>query len=154
VRKSLSPDFWERAAELWLAIEGKILGELIVGTEVQTNLGPNAYLMTVGGLGVFKTHVAKPSTGLVIASTDMVAADAVAMVFLVHCYRETPWWPRFLQKILILMNGQIQELGKEGVYDNRFIKRAVELDLGKRVEGIDAEGVPPELLQELERAVL
>lgn len=153
-RKGPVPDFFEKIAELGLPIQDKLLGSLLVGTKLQTTMGPNTHLFEIGGTGFFKAHVDEPETGLVIASDDMVAADAVAYAFLIERYKHTPCMQRLLQKLLVLMNGRMDELGKAGVYADPVMKHALSIGLGQMVASLETYGVPDELKAALKRAAV
>ena len=154
-------DFPERIAELGLAMEGKFRGQLTVGTKLQTTMGPNAYLLEFPfgqqnkWLRLFKSHVYTPETGLVIASSDIVASDAVASAFLTDAYvNHTPRRYKFWQWVLRLAHSRMNRLGKFGVYQDPVMAQALSIGLGSKVGALEAVGVPEPLLNMLKEAVL
>ncbi|MBD3281637.1 DUF362 domain-containing protein [Candidatus Uhrbacteria bacterium] len=126
-------DFFEMITEIQLAIADKLRGTIFTATKVQTTMGPNQYLFENYGLKLFKAHVAEPETGLLIGSTDPVAADAVAVAFLFDCYKNhTPLHKKLLQKPVTILNGQIHELGSYNVWNNQFVAHGLNLGLGNK----------------------
>ncbi len=141
--------FFEMIAEIALAIQHLLRGQLIVGTEQQTTMGPNEHLMKIWGRGLWRSYVYEPPTGLVIASSDIVAADAVAMAALADGYSHTPMLSRFWQKVLTyIVNRQISEPDRVRIYEERTMRRALRVGLGKPANPIFT-GVPAELEHKL-----
>lgn len=161
-RPSAQKDFFEKIAELGLAVQDKLRGHLLVGTKVQTTMGPNAHLLEFPfgrqrkWFKLFKSYVHEPETGLVIASKDIVASDAVASAFLADAYmHHTPLWNKFWQWVLRRSNkGQINPLGAFGVYEDPVIAQALAIGLGNRVGSLETSGVPHRLRAIIETAVL
>lgn len=153
-RLNARPDFYAMIAEVGLCVHPKLLGSVLVGTKLQTTIGPNSHLLRFGPLRLFRSHVDEPDPGLVIASSDIVAADAVGYAFLVHRYRESPLYRRLWQGVLVRVNGDIKELGTEHVYEDRVMRRALEVGLGRKVDHVLTEGVPPDMKRAIEQAVL
>jgi hypothetical protein len=177
---SPSNDFPEMVTEIGLALHDKLLGGLLVADEIQTTMGPNAHLLDLAIMAsrllesiglkeeshrrlfgffnnrswpLFESHVHKPETGLVIASKDIVAADAVAAGFLAMGYEETPWFRRALNWVVEhLVNAEIQGLGDYDVYGNPFIDHGLKTGLGKYPE-LECHDVPDKLRENLEAAV-
>ena len=136
--------FFEKMVEISLAVKDKLRCTLFSGTKAQVTFGPDARMMN------FKSYVVEPDNGLIIASQDQVSAEAVALAFLTHLYKNIPKTERFKQRLLIKMNRQIKELGTERVWDNKFIAHAMKLGLSdNRIDIVD-ENVPPELRKELD----
>ncbi len=127
-------DFFEMIAEIQLAISNKLRGTIFTATELQINMGPNKYLFNEYGIKLLKATLAKPDVSLIIGSQDPIAADAVALAFLIDCYRQTPWLQKSLQRLLITLNGSINELGSYNVWNNPFIAHSLNLGLGSRFD--------------------
>ncbi len=136
-RKIPGLDFFEMIAEIQLAVSGKLRGTIFTATELQTALGPNKYLFNEYGLKLFKAPQIKPELGLIIGSTDPVAADAVALAFLFDGYGQTPWLKKSLQQLLIALNGSIHKLGTYSVWSNPFIAHGLNLGLGNKFDHIN-----------------
>jgi len=137
-------------AELLLSFRAKLRGTMFLATKVQTTMGPNKHLMEPAGIGMFRSYVLVPNPGLIIASSDPVAADAAALAWLFDCYEQTPWHAKFLEKILVLANGRIKELGTYDVFDNPMIARQLELGLGKKPTLITGHNIPDHVLKSIE----
>ncbi|MBI5654651.1 DUF362 domain-containing protein [Candidatus Uhrbacteria bacterium] len=149
--KSQERHFDEMIAELALAFRHKLRGTLFAATKVQTTLGPNKHLLTFfGRIGLFKSCVLEPETGLIIASDDQVAADATALAFLFECYERTPWFRRFLQWIMVTVNGRIRLPGYD-IWTNPVIARQLELKLGERPTALIGHNMPASLFESLQK---
>lgn len=130
-------DFFEVIAEIQLAIASKLRGTVFLATELQSTMGPNKFLMEEFGIPLFRSHKFIPDTGLLIGSEDPVAADAVALAFLIDCYRQTPWLNKAWQKLLILANRRIQALDSYDVWTHPFIAHGTNLGLGSKIDHTD-----------------
>jgi len=125
-------DFFERMTEISLAVKDKLRLTLFVGTQAQVTFGPDKYTYRLFGERL-ASHVAKPDVGLIFASQDPVAAEALAIAYLAELYRAlAPWHKKLLQKFLMRMNGMAKELGTYDVWDNPFIVHALKIGLGER----------------------
>jgi len=145
-------DFFEKMTEIALSMKDKMRLTLFVGTQAQTTFGPDRVTYRILGLEL-RTHVTMPQTGLVFASQDPVAAEAVAVAALADMYSEAPMYKKMLQKFLLRMNGMAKELGTYHVWDNPFVVHALELGLGERRADLRAQDVPQDLLVRLQKAL-
>ena len=121
--------FFEKIVEISLAVHDKLRCTFFTGTRAQTTFGPDRYI-SFSGQNIFPAHVLTPDTGLLIASTDQVAAEMGALVFLTQLYKETPWKNKLIHKLMLWINGQAKELGERSLQKNPFIKHAVNLGIG------------------------
>ncbi len=145
-------DFFEMIAEIQLAVASKLRGTIFVATELQTTMGPNKYLLEDFGIKLFKSFQHVPNTGVLIGSTDPVAADAAALAFLFEAYKQTPVHHKFWQQVLLLANRQIKKLGSYPVWSNPFIAHGLNLGLGEKIDVSssliieDAQELKPKLI--------
>jgi uncharacterized protein (DUF362 family) len=140
--------FFEKVVEISLAIQEKLRLTLFTATKVQTTFGPDKRVA-----GVMRTNVMAPETGLVFASKDQVASEVFALAFLTHMYSKTKLADRILQKIMMLVNSQAQELGTEGLYENRFVFHAIRLGMGNPDFNVHYDKVPDPLRDEMDRLI-
>lgn len=141
--------FIEKIVEISSAIKDKLRLTLFTATQVQTTLGPDRHV-----LPFLSSHVVTPETGLVFASSDPVAADLFAIVYLTELYQsETPITQKLIQKILCSANGNIKELGSIRAADHPFIKHALALGLGKTDAETHYSNVSDELANKLNQAI-
>lgn len=144
-REDGTDKFFEKMVEISLAVKKKLRVTLFTATKAQVTFGPDKETVQfVGG-----AHVVEPETGLVIASKDQVAAEVTALAFLTHLYEGAPVHRKALQKVLVRANGAIKELGEESVWDNPFVRYALEMKLGKKKFDVEWDGVPVELQGQL-----
>lgn len=137
--------FIEKIVEISLAVKEKLRATLFTATQAQTTFGPDSEI--VSG---FRSYIATPETGLIFASADPVAAETFAITYLTHLYKtETPLMDKLRQKTLVFINAQIKELGTVPVTEQKSIKHAMELELGKPTEAIVWKNVPDELKEKL-----
>jgi uncharacterized protein (DUF362 family) len=139
--------FFEKITEVYLAIADRQRLTLCFGTEAQVTFGPDR---KVPNLGLRACHVA-PKTGLVFASANPIAVEVLGLAYLTLLYREAPWHRRLLQKLLMLLNRQARELGRDSVWSNPFVRHALSLGLGAPEFDLDCDEVPEELLTDLRR---
>jgi uncharacterized protein (DUF362 family) len=134
--------FFDRMTEISLAVADKLRATLFTGTKAQLTFGPNAYAVahSYGGLG--SAYVVEPDPGLVFASADPVTAEAFALAFLTSLYPSVPRHEKLAWKAALFLNGQAQELGRQSVWENPFVARAIELGLGSRSAEPVWHGVP------------
>jgi len=147
-----SGDFFEKITEVALAIKDKLRLTLFVGTQAQVTMGPDKVSYRLLGKPL-ESYVTTPDTGLVFASADPVAAEAVAIACMAEMYRGIPWRHRAFQKTLMAMNGQAKELGSYNAWDNPFVAHALRLGLGARHADFSAHGVPQDLLTRLQKSL-
>lgn len=135
--------FVEKIVEISLAVKSKLRITLFVGTKAQVTIGPDSHV------GPVKSKVIEPKTGLIIASTNPVAAEVVALSYLTYLYQELSLIQKIPQKILLKLNPQIKELGSQSVWENPFIKHALKLKLGNDKIVIKSNNVAHGLIKQL-----
>ncbi|MFA5406263.1 MAG: DUF362 domain-containing protein [Candidatus Nanoarchaeia archaeon] len=136
--------FFEKMTEIMLAVKDKLRVTLFTATKANVSFGPDKSL-----LGLFKSGVAKPRTGLVFASNDLLSAEVFALSFLKSLYSCSSFTNKFWEKFLLFCNGSAKELSKECVWTNPFIKHALKIGLGKKELKVEYNNVPEELKNEL-----
>jgi hypothetical protein len=136
--------FFNKITEICLAVADKLRVTLFTGTKAQLTFGPNAYAVSNGYGGLGKAHVIEPDPGLVFASADPVAAEAFAIAFMSSLYPLVPLKEKLEWKAALRVNSQAQELGKQSVWANPFIVRALELGLGSRSIEAMYHNMPPQ----------
>jgi uncharacterized protein (DUF362 family) len=141
--------FFEKMVEISLAIQGKLRCTLFTATKAQVTIGPDR---RVGG--ILRSKVVTPETGLVFASQDPVAAEVFALAFLTHLSSKVGGMDRWIQKMLLKMNGHVQELSSQGLYENRFVRHALRLGMGRSDFEVDYAEVPEALCRDLDRLML
>ncbi|MBN1619072.1 DUF362 domain-containing protein [Candidatus Dojkabacteria bacterium] len=128
--------FWEKMTEVALSVQEKLRLTLFVGTEAQTTVGPDRQLYFA------KTHIARPEIGIILASNNPVAADVVALAFLIDLYKNhTPFTAKIMANFLHLLNGRTKPLSKITVWAQPFIINAIKIGLGTEI-------IEPEFLDE------
>lgn len=139
--------FIEKIVEISLAVKDKLRLTLFTGTQAQTTIGPDHQV-----LPFLSSYIVTPETGLVFASADPVAAETFAIAYLTELYEsQTPFLQKLLQKILVLANGQIKELGINRMSDHPFVKHAVALGLGNADIAPIYTDVPEEMRKAIEK---
>ena len=140
VKRDPDCDIHKMITELFLAIQKKFRLVLYAATEVQTTFGPDRDFF-IGPLRVQRSHVAKPDPGLVFASRDIVAAEAVAIAWLQKNIEQTPAYKRILNLYPSVLRNSPQKwpvmtgrLRDKPVSPWKFpmVKRALELKLGSK----------------------
>jgi len=140
--------FFEKMVEISLALQPKLRVTLFTATKAQTTFGPDRRVA-----GIFRSNVVEPETGLVFASRDQVAAEVFALAFLTHLSSTTGGFGRFMQKVLLLMNSQIHELGSQSLFENRFVRHAIRLGLGNPDFEVGYSNVSDTLKGDLNRLI-
>lgn len=146
-----SNSFFKKITEISLALQKKLRAVLFVATKAQTTFGPDKFLLSMGKRRYFKSYTAEPETGLVLASSNPLACEVAALALLTILYSKTPLYHRMLQKILVLINGKIKELGKESIWQDPFLRHAIELGLGSSAFETKYQKVPDKLQNELSK---
>ena len=137
--------FFEKIVEIGLAVKNKLRLTLFVGTKTISTIGPDRKV------SCFKSNIIKPETGLVFASSNPIATEVFGISFLTLLYSKTSFYKRLLQKLVICMNRKIKELGKEDVWENRFIRHGLKIGLGNKNFEIHYDGVPNKLRLRLKK---
>jgi uncharacterized protein (DUF362 family) len=143
-----SNSFFEKMVEISLAIQPKLRATLFTATQAQVTFGPDRRVA-----GLFSSKVVTPETGLVFASVDPVAAEVFALAFLAHLSAGRSGFDRFMQKVLISLNGQVKDVGSQSLYENPFVRHAVQLGLGRSDFEARYSKVPQKLMSELDQLI-
>lgn len=140
--------FIEKIVEIGLAVKGKLRLNFFVATEAQTTFGPDGRIVSI-----FRSHVSRPDEGLVFASSDIVASDVFALGFLRYLREyETPSFRKFFERIISRSAARYHDFDRS-VYDNAFIRHAVEIGLGKGKVRVDWGSVSDELKGKLKAEI-
>jgi len=140
VKRDPDCDIHNMITVIFLAIQKKFRLVLYAATEVQTTFGPDRDYF-IGPLRVQQSHVTKPDPGLVFASSDIVAAEAVAISWLQKNIEATPTYKRILNLYpTVLRNSHEKWPVMKGPLRDRpvspwefpMVKRALELKLGSK----------------------
>lgn len=140
--------FFEKMVEISLAVQNKLRLTLFVATSLQCTLGPDRKVVPL-----VKSYVSTPDVGLVFASSDQISADAFALAFLILEYERIPLSRKIINKVVLSANKQVRELGKESLWENRFLKSALELNLGNKEFAIENENVPKDLMDSIKNII-
>jgi len=149
--KSTDSDLFKMIAEIFLAIRKKFRLVLYAATEVQTTFGPDRDFH-IGPLRVQKSYVMKPDPGIILASSDIVAAEVVAIAWLQRNIEATPWHNRIFNLYPNIIRNSKEEypvmtapLRDKPVSPWEFpmVKRSMELKLGVQEGDIEVLGDIP-----------
>jgi uncharacterized protein (DUF362 family) len=141
--------FFEKITEVNLAVLSRQRLTLCVGTEAQVTFGPDRQVPIAG---LRACHVV-PETGLVFASTNAVAVEVLGLAYLTLLYQDAPWYRRFLQRMVMLLNWQAPGLGEDSVWNHPFVRHALQIGLGERAFELECTDVPDALLTGLQRVM-
>ncbi|MBU2565930.1 DUF362 domain-containing protein [Patescibacteria group bacterium] len=145
--------FFEKIVEISLTLHDKLRCTFFTGTKAQTTFGPDRHV-SVGDQGLLPAHIISPETGLLIASSDQIAAEIGALSFLTYLYKQTPWQHKSLHKLMIWINGQAKELGKQSVVENPFIKHALSLGIGDPNISATYNDVPNDIQEFIQKMIV
>jgi len=137
VKHEDSGEFFSKIVEISASIKNKIRATLFVGTKCIANYGPD------------NGYIAKSDTGVLIASDDMFSAEVVALAYLTYVYESIPFVEKIKQKVIVRANGKIEELGKSSVWENGFIKHALQLGWGKKDFVLSYKDIPASMKEKL-----
>jgi len=159
VKRDPDGDVYKMITEIFLAIQKKFRLVLYAATELQTSFGPDGDFF-LGPLKVQKSYVSRPDPGIVFASSDILAAEVVAIAWLQRNMETTPWYHRALNLYPRFLRNSKEEhpvvegrLGDSPVNPWKFpmVKRALELELGERDVEIVGEDIPSWIRWDLQR---
>jgi len=119
--------FFEKIAQISLAVKDKLRLTLFVGTQAQVTVGPDRKTVTF-----LPAKVVTPDTGYIFASDDQVSAEAFAIKTLTDIYLAHAGNAKYLQKFLLFINGQAKELNRSNIYENPFIVCGEKFGLGNK----------------------
>lgn len=128
--------FFEKITEISLAAQSKTRLTLISGRKAQVTFGPDKKV-----IGIFKAKEVYPETGFIFASANPIAAEVAGIAVLTYLCNQIPFYDKMFHKIALKFNGKAQELGKQSVWENPCIKRALEIGIGKRDFEAEFEGM-------------
>jgi uncharacterized protein (DUF362 family) len=132
--------FFEKVTEISLALKEKLRLTLFTATEAQVTLGPDRRIVPL-----FRSYVARPDTGLVFASSDIVATEVFSIALLTHLRSMVPLCHKLVQKLLMSFNSKAVDLGKVDVWENPFVENGLRLGLGRGDFKIVYSDVPADM---------
>ncbi len=145
--------FFEKIVEISDAIRKKLRVTLVVATKAQATFGPDRFGIQVGPVGLGRAYVTSPKPGLVFASPDQVAAEALALALLKDLKTRVPFFPKLSERILLYQNRNVQDLLAIPVRDHPFIRHAKNIGLGEMPREIVYANVPQEVQDRLNLAL-
>jgi hypothetical protein len=140
-----SGTFLEKIVEISDALREKLRLTLFVATEVQTTFGPDSQALKLGPLKIAQAHLTDLEPGLVFGCADPVAAESFALATLKHLRRSLPSLPRLYEGLILFSNKNMARIDKVPVKDHPYIKRSVDMGLGKMATEIEYKDVPHDL---------
>ena len=146
--------FFEKITEISLALQHKLRVTLFTVTKAQVTLGPNRYLVRIGGRGIGSAHEVTPDPGLIFASSDALAAEVFALAFLTVLYlQRPPQRVELLYRLLQWLNSHTRKLGEQSVWENPFIRHGLALGLGSRSVKAVFDETPISLQTQLDKLI-
>ena len=145
-----SGTFFEKIVEISDAIRDKLRLTLFVATRAQTTFGPDRYGIRLGPIGLGRAEVAVLEPGLVFASADPVAAEAVALALLRDLKKSVPLFPRLSERIILHQNKNVQDFDTIPVREHPFVRHAIKIGLGELPGEIRYSGVPQTVRKKFE----
>lgn len=139
--------FFQKIVEISESVRDKLRLTLFVGTKAQVTFGPDRKVMKG-----FTSKVVEPDKGLIFASVNQISAEVFAISYIKYLYEKYAGSSKLMQKILVCMNGQIKELGKESVWQNQFITHALKLhptDKNIKVTNLGNNEIDKEILDNI-----
>jgi uncharacterized protein (DUF362 family) len=141
--------FFEKIVEISDAIRDKLRLTLYLATEVQASFGPDRYGIRFGPTGLGRAYVVHPEPGLIFASADQIAAEAMALAVLKDAQRSLPLLPRCLQRMILVQNPYVQNVDRTDVRNHPFIRHGMKIGLGEMPGELVFEYVPVQVRQRL-----
>lgn len=146
IKNQTEGDFFEKIVEISLALKTKLRLTFFSATKAQTTFGPDKCTAPL----IACSHKVTPNIGLIFASSNQVSAEMFALSYLTLLYKKnTPGYKKILQKLLILFNGQIKELGEQEILQNPFIKHAIKKNLGTDEVAMKYHDIPENLQESI-----
>jgi uncharacterized protein (DUF362 family) len=144
-----SNTFFEKIVEISDALRNKLRLTLFLATEVQATFGPDRYGLPFGPTGLGRACIVRPEPGLIVGSTDPVAAEAVALAVLKDAKQSAPLLQQYLQRMVLFRNPYVQALDHTGVCAHPYIRHGIKIGLGEMPGEIVAEDLPPMVRERL-----
>ncbi|MCP1662154.1 MAG: DUF362 domain-containing protein [Methanocalculus sp. MSAO_Arc1] len=131
--------FFEKIVEISDVLREKLRLTLFSATLVQATFGPDRYSIESGPIRLGKAAVVRPDPGLLIASTDIIAAEAAALAVLKEARQTVPWIQRFVEKMALFGNPCIRSFDQTPVSAHPAILHGIRIGLGEIPEEIIAD---------------
>lgn len=141
--------FFEKIVEISDALRDKLRLTLFLATEVQATFGPDRYGIPLGRTGLGRAYFVRPDPGLVLCSTDQVAAEAAALAVLQDAKRSLPPVQRWLERAALFTNPHVQVLEGMNIRNHPYVRHGREIGLGELPSELVFENVPPEVRKRL-----
>ena len=134
--------FFEKIVEISDAIRDRLRLTLYVATEVQATFGPDRVGMRAGPVAFGHAYDVQPDPPLVFGSADQIAAEATALAVLKDARQSLPFFPRFIQRVVLFQNPHVRGIDRTDVRQHPFIRHGMKIGLGGMPGELVFEGVP------------
>ncbi|OGF24833.1 hypothetical protein A2331_04800 [Candidatus Falkowbacteria bacterium RIFOXYB2_FULL_34_18] len=119
--------FIEKITEISLALQEKLRLTFYTASKMQTTFGPDKKLMNLA-----KSYVVTPEKSIIIASNDIISAEAAASCMLKYHYdRHTPIVNKFVEKLLLSQSNK-NHISNITMENNKFINYGAKIGLGSK----------------------
>jgi len=143
--------FFEKIVEISDAIRDKLRLTLFVATEVQATFGPDRTGFRAGPVSLGQAYVVPHDPPLVFGSADPIAAEAMALAVLKDTRRSLPFFPRFIQRVLLFQNPNVRNIDRSDVRQHPYIRHGMKIGLGEMPGELVYEDVPGPAQDRLQR---
>ena len=134
--------FIEKIVEISDAVKDKLRVTLFVATKAQSTFGPNHNALKFGKFEIAKTNIVNLKPGLVFASEDPVAVESFAIALLKDIRRNLPFISKLYSGLVLFSNNNVNNLDQISIDDQKYIKHAIDIGLGKMPNQIIYKNVP------------
>ena len=141
--------FFEKIVEISDGVRDKLRLTLFLATGIQASFGPDRFGIPLGRTGLGRAYIVHPKPGLVLCSTDQVAAEAAALAVLQDAKQSLPFGQRWLERAALFTNPNIRTFEGLNIRDHPYIRHGLEIGLGEMPEEPVFEDVPPEVRKRL-----
>ena len=141
--------FFEKIVEISDAVRDKLRLTLFLATGIQASFGPDRFGIPLGRTGLGRAYIVHPKPGLVLCSTDQVAAEAAALAVLQDAKQSLPFGQRWLERAALFTNPNIRTFEGMNIRDHPYTRHGLEIGLGEMPEELVFEDVPPEVRKRL-----
>ena len=132
--------FFKKMVEIYDAVKNKNRLTLVVGDKTQLTFGPDKTTAKF-----FNAHLHEPKPALVFASENPVLFESFSVAYLKTLYNKVSKTKKALNKINFKINKQASEISEQKVWENPFVKHALELGFGKKETNVIYKNVPSNL---------
>lgn len=137
-----SGTFFEKIVEISDAVRSRLRLTLFCATEVQATFGPDRYSIEAGPFKLGRPAVVRPEPGLILGSTDPIAAEAAGLAVLKEARLKAPLINRYLEKMALYRNPNIRNFDTTPIRTHPYIRHGTGIGLGEMPEEIITEKIP------------